>query len=415
MDYFNYRKNSLYAENVSVNSLVKKYGTPLFIYSKRTMAEHYRKIKNAFKDMDTLVCYSVKANSNHTILKTMKNEGSGFDIVSGGELFRVLKTGVSPKKIVYAGVGKTKEEIKAAVKAGILMFNVESVNELKAINAVGSSMKRKIDVAIRINPDVDAMTHEYTTTGKKENKFGIDIVPAYSLYRKANRYKYINIIGVDMHIGSQITTPIPYINAVNKITGFIKELRESGVEIKYLNIGGGMGIIYNEEKPTTADTFAKAIKPYLKGMGVKVLLEPGRFIMGNAGILAARVIYDKKGIKKNFLIVDAGMNDLIRPSLYRAYHKIIPVSVRKGKIKLYDIVGPICESGDFLGKDRHLPAMKEGDVIAVRSTGAYGAAMASNYNSRPFPAEVLVDGNKRKLIKKRQKIDEVIELETGVK
>ncbi len=415
MDYFNYRKNSLYAEDVSVNSLVKKYGTPLFIYSKRTMAEHYRKIKNAFKDMDTIVCYSVKANSNHTILKTMKKEGSGFDIVSGGELFRVLKTGVDPKKIVYAGVGKTKEEIKAAVKAGILMFNVESVNELKAINAVGRAMKRKIDVAIRINPDVDAMTHEYTTTGKKENKFGIDIVLAYSLYRKANRYKYINIIGVDMHIGSQITTPIPYINAVNKITGFIKELRESGVEIKYLNIGGGMGIIYNEEKPTTADTFAKAIKPYLKGLGVKVLLEPGRFIMGNAGILAARVIYDKKGIKKNFLIVDAGMNDLIRPSLYQAYHKIIPVNVRKGKIKLYDIVGPICESGDFLGKDRHLPAMKEGDVIAVRSTGAYGAAMASNYNSRPFPAEVLVDGNKHKPVKRRQKIEEVIGLETGVK
>jgi diaminopimelate decarboxylase len=405
MDYFGYKNNRLFAEGVDVNILAKKYGTPLYIYSKRTFVEHYRKIQSAFCDMNALICYSVKACSNIAILKAMKDEGSGFDIVSGGELFRVLKTGVAPKKIVYAGVGKTREEIKFALKTGILMFNVESSDELKAINSVAKSMKLKADVALRINPDVDPHTHAYVATGKKESKFGIDIVLARSLFGAARKYKHINLIGVDMHIGSQITTLQPYLDAVKKIAMFIQELRAAGAAIEYFNMGGGLGIIYSEEKPSTADAFANAIKPLLAGLSVKIILEPGRFIIGNAGILVASVIYNKKGNMKNFLIVDAGMNDLIRPSLYGAYHRILPVNAgkeTKSKLELYDIVGPICESGDFIGKDRHLPHLESGDLIAARSAGAYGFAMSSNYNSRPRAAEVMVSGEKHRLIRERE-------------
>lgn len=404
MDYFGYKNNRLFAEDVDVNVLAKKYGTPLYVYSKRTFIEHFHKIQSAFRDLNALVCYSVKACSNIAILKAMKDEGAGFDIVSGGELFRVLKTGVDPKKIVYAGVGKTHKEIKYALKSGILMFNVESAEELKAINAVAKSMKVKADVALRINPDVDAHTHSHITTGKKENKFGIDIVLARTLFNSAKKYGHINLIGIDMHIGSQITTIEPYLEAVRKVGMFIQELRTAGALVEYFNIGGGLGVIYNEEKPSTADAFAHAIKPLLEGLNVKVILEPGRFIVGNAGILIASVTYNKKGSIKNFLITDAGMNDLVRPSLYGAYHRIIPVNAAKvkGKLELYDIVGPICESSDFLGKDRHLPHLDSGDLIAVRTAGAYGFAMSSNYNSRPRAAEVLVSGVKHRIIRERE-------------
>ena len=412
MDYFNYKKKTLFAEDVDINELAAKYGTPLYVYSKRTFIEHFRKIKNAFSDMDTLICYSVKANSNGSILREMAKEGSGFDIVSGGELFRALRTGVDPKKIVYAGVGKTSEEIKYAIKSGILMFNVESQEELHAINNAAKSIKRKADVAIRINPDVDALTHAYINTGKKESKFGIDINLAAGIYKSSMKLKHINIKGVDMHIGSQITTPIPYLNAVGKLAQFVSELLKQGVGIEYLNIGGGLGIIYNEEKPTTADVFAKAVKPHLAGFNLKLILEPGRFIIGNAGALITRITYNKKGRSKNFLIVDAGMNDLIRPSLYSSYHKIIPVNVKKeSKLEVCDIVGPICESGDFLGKDRHLPAMDSGELLCVRSAGAYGMAMASNYNSRPRAAEVMVDGSKHYLIRERETYGDLVSKE----
>jgi diaminopimelate decarboxylase len=411
MDYFGYRNNRLFAEDVDVNVLAKKYGTPLYVYSKRTFVEHFHKIQSAFADMDALVCYSVKACSNIAILKAMKDAGSGFDIVSGGELFRALKTGVAPKKIVYAGVGKTHKEIKYALKSGILMFNVESAEELKAINNVAKSMKIKADVALRINPDVDPHTHKYVATGKKESKFGIDIVLARTLFGSARKFKHINLIGVDMHIGSQITTLDPYLEAVKKIAMFIQELRADGAEIRYFNMGGGLGIIYSEEKPSTADAFAAAIKPLLAGLNVKIILEPGRFIIGNAGLLVASVIFNKKGNIKNFLIVDAGMNDLIRPSLYGAYHRILPVNAEKaakGKLELYDIVGPICESADFIGKDRHLPHLDSGDLIAARSAGAYGFAMSSNYNSRPRAAEVMVSGTKHRLIRERETWEDLV-------
>jgi diaminopimelate decarboxylase len=412
MDYFNYKRNTLYAEDVDINELAKKYGTPLYVYSKRTFIEHYRKIKTAFSDMDTLICYSVKANSNGAILKEMQKEGAGFDIVSGGELFRALRTGVDPKKIVYSGVGKTAEEIRFALKSGILMFNIESTEEVRAVNDIAKSLKKKADIAFRINPDVDAMTHKYINTGKKESKFGIDIDLAPGIYKSARKLKHINIKGVDMHIGSQIITPIPYINAVSKITKFVTELSNDGLKIEYLNIGGGLGIIYDEEKPATADVFAKAVKPHLAGLGIKLILEPGRFIIGNAGVLIARVTYNKKGATKNFLITDAGMNDLIRPALYTSYHKILPVNLKKDvKLEVCDIVGPICESADFLGKDRHMPDMKAGELLCVRSAGAYGMSMSSNYNSRPRAAEVMVDGEKETLVRKRETYEDLIEKE----
>lgn len=416
MDYFNYKKNILYAENVDLNILAKKFKTPLYVYSLRTMTEHFNKINSAFSEMEKLICYSVKANSNIAILNEMKKLGSGFDIVSGGELYRVLKIGADPSKIVYAGVGKTKEEIDYAIKSNILMFNVESMNELKLINLEAKKFKKKIKVALRVNPDVDALTHDYVTTGKKENKFGIDIVLALSIFRTAKKLKNIDIKGIHIHIGSQITSVIPYIDAIKKISSFITGLKNQEIFIDYLNIGGGLGIIYNEENPATADEFAYAIKPYILNLNLKLILEPGRFIVGNAGILLTSVIYNKKGIKKNFLIVDAGMNDLIRPSLYGAYHKIIPVNLNnKVKEVLYDVVGPICESGDFLGKDRHLPEIKEGDLLAVRSTGAYGFSMSSNYNSRLRAAEVLVDNDKYYLIREREKYEDLIRIEKIVK
>lgn len=415
MDYFSYKRGVLQAEDVKISELAAKYGTPLYVYSHRTLTEHFRKLKAAFSDINPLICYSVKANSNIAILSEMMKEGAGFDVVSGGELFRALKIGADPKKIVYAGVGKTREEIKYAIKTGILMFNVESHEELKAINSVSASMKKTTDVALRINPDVDANTHAYITTGKKENKFGIDIDLAPGLFTAAKKMKHIKIIGVDMHLGSQIITPIPYINAISKIALFVKGLRQSGVSVEYLNIGGGLGVIYDEEKPATADVFAKAVKPHMTEIGLKVIMEPGRFIMGNAGILVASVIYNKKGRKKNFMIVDAGMNDLIRPSLYGSFHRIIPVVESAKKRALYDVVGPICESGDFLGKDRNLPDLKSGDLIAVRSAGAYGMAMASNYNSKPRAAEVLVKDGRHHLVRERESWEDLTEKEKLLK
>jgi diaminopimelate decarboxylase len=409
MDYFNYKRKVLFAEDTGIGALAEKYGTPLYVYSKRTFVEHYHKICAAFSDLDTLVCYSVKANSNGAILKEMRAQGSGFDIVSGGELFRVLEIGADPKKIVYAGVGKTSEEIKYALKSNILMFNIESVEELKAINRIAGAAGKKADVALRINPDVDALTHHYVNTGKKESKFGIDINFALGIYKSAKKMKNINIKGVDMHIGSQITTPIPYLNAVGKIAQFVSGLNREGIKIEYLNIGGGLGIIYNEEKPATAEVFAKAVKPYIAGFGLKIILEPGRFIIGNAGILVTKVIYNKKGRSKNFVIVDAGMNDLIRPALYGSFHKIIPENFKSAaKLSPCDVVGPICESADFLGKDRMLPELASGALLAVRSTGAYGMSMASNYNSRPRAAEVMVDGSKHRLIRERETYEDLV-------
>ena len=401
MHYFGFKKGQLYCENVKVSSIAKSTGTPVYIYSKRTIVEHYRKIDEAFKGTDHLICYALKANSNFAIIKLLQKEGCGADIVSGGELYKALKSGISPLKIVYAGVGKTRDEIKTAIKSRIFMFNIESMPEAERINSVAGKLGKKVEVALRINPDVDPDTHHYITTGKKENKFGINISKAKEFFLATGRLKNLKVCGIHTHIGSQITKVEPYIMALKKGIALKKELEQIGIIITRLNIGGGLGIIYKNENPETPASFAKKILPLLKPLGVKVILEPGRFIVGNSGIMAAQVQYIKIGEVKNYVILDAGMNDFIRPSLYGAYHDIVAVRKTKGKIRA-DVVGPICESGDFFGKNRVLPGVKDGDYMAVMSAGAYGFSMSSNYNCRRKPVEVLVDGSKYKVIRRRE-------------
>ncbi|OGF45955.1 MAG: diaminopimelate decarboxylase [Candidatus Firestonebacteria bacterium RIFOXYC2_FULL_39_67] len=401
MHYFGFKKGQLYCENVKVSSIAKSTGTPVYIYSKRTIVEHYRKIDEAFKGTDHLICYALKANSNFAIIKLLQKEGCGADIVSGGELYKALKSGISPLKIVYAGVGKTRDEIKTAIKSRIFMFNIESMPEAERINSVAGKLGKKVEVALRINPDVDPDTHHYITTGKKENKFGINISKAKEFFLATGRLKNLKVCGIHTHIGSQITKVEPYIMALKKVIALKKELEKIGIIITRLNIGGGLGIIYKNENPETPASFAKKILPLLKPLGVKVILEPGRFIVGNSGIMAAQVQYIKIGEVKNYVILDAGMNDFIRPSLYGAYHDIVAVRKTKGKIRA-DVVGPICESGDFFGKNRVLPGVKDGDYMAVMSAGAYGFSMSSNYNCRRKPVEVLVDGSKYKVIRRRE-------------
>ncbi|MFH1823671.1 MAG: diaminopimelate decarboxylase [Candidatus Firestonebacteria bacterium] len=407
MHYFFFKNNYLYCENIKVVDITKKVQTPFYLYSHRTIYEHFAKIDEAFKNIPTIICYSLKANSNLSILKILQKAGSGADIVSGGELYKSLKAGIPPKKIVFAGVGKTEEEIEYAIKSNILMFNIESVTEAVNIGKIARRLKRRIDVALRINPDVDVDTHHYITTGKKENKFGLNIDLAKNLFTRLNKLKNLNICGIHIHLGSQITKVEPYIMAIQKIIGLINNLKEMGVCIKRLNIGGGLGIIYKDESPSTAKEFADNVLPLIKPLGVTLILEPGRFIVGNAGILVAKVLCIKKAERKNFIIVDAGMNDLIRPSLYGAYHHIIPIVKTSGVIKA-DVVGPICESGDFLGKDRKLPKVKEGDFLAVMSAGAYGFSMASNYNARRKPAEVMVRDDKFWVVRKRESFEDLI-------
>jgi diaminopimelate decarboxylase len=410
MHFFKFKNNELYAENVAVRKIVKKVGSPVYIYSLGTFLDHFLKIKRAFASIDCLICFSVKSNSNLTVLKTLTKAGSGLDIVSGGELFKALKAGADPKKIVFASVGKTEEEITAAVRAGILSFNVESEDELEAINRVARRLNRRQNISLRINPDVQPKTHHYITTGSKGNKFGIDMETAFRLYVEAFKYPYLKFNGVHLHIGSQITVSTPFVKAIRRASDFVNRLRRAGVPIEVLNIGGGLGIIYSNEQPQTAEQYAAAVLPVLKKLGVRIILEPGRFVSGNSGILATRVLYWKSSPTKTFAIVDAGMNDLIRPSIYGAYHEIVPV-VAKKKAKIIsgvDIVGPICESGDFLGKGRKLPRLIQGDLLAVMSAGAYGYVMASNYNSRPRVAEVVVRGSKFAVARKRETFADLV-------
>ncbi len=412
MDDFSVRQGELYCEEVPVARLAKAYGTPLYIYSQKTMISHFRKIQSAFSELAPLICYSVKANSNLSILRLLARQGAGLDIVSQGELVRGQTVGVPPGKMVYAGVGKTEVEITVALRAGILMFNVESEPEARLINRVAGRCRQKAKVAFRINPDVDARTHKYITTGKKENKFGLSISLARDLFRQSRRLHNLEPVGIHMHIGSQITSATPYIQAIQRLKKIIVDLRQEGFRIEYFNLGGGLGIIYDEERPQTAVEFARAVIPLIQPLNCRLILEPGRFIVGNAGILVTRVQYLKRGHLKTFAIVDAGMNDLIRPSLYHAYHRILPVSrSQKGRAVLTDVVGPICESGDFLGKDRRLPPLEPGDLLAVRSAGAYAMVMASNYNSRPRPAEVMVAGGRARVIRRRETINEMLEPE----
>jgi len=412
MHEFKYQRNCLYCEKVKILDLAKRFGTPLYIYSYKTIVEHYLKLKRAFLKIQPLICYSVKANSHLAILKILVKHGAGLDIVSGGELFRAIKAGCPAEKIVYASVGKTDREITEAIIYGILFFNVESEAELININRIAKRLKKVVQVAVRINPDIEPKTHRFITTGKITNKFGIDFKRAYKILLVKDKFSHLNICGLHIHIGSQITESAPYVFAIKRMVNFILQLRRKGINLAYLNIGGGLGIVYNKETPQTAQEFADKILPLLEESGLKIILEPGRFIVGNAGILATRVLYIKDNPKKKFVIVDAGMNDLIRPALYGAYHQILPLfkSDLKGKEKV-DIVGPICESADFFAKDRVMQKVKEGDFLAIMSAGAYGFSMASNYNSRLKPAEVLVKEDKAYLIRERESYTDLIDKE----
>jgi len=408
MHYFQYKNNELYAEDVPLRVLAEQYGTPLYVYSWKTIQRHYTAYTEAFGEYPHLVCYAVKANSNIAILRGLAQLGSGADIVSGGELYRALKAGIPAKRIVFAGVGKTEEEIEFALKKGILMFNVESSEELERIDAVAHRLNKKAPVALRINPDIDPETHPYISTGLKKNKFGIPIEKALQYYELAVKLPNIKIAGIHKHIGSQLTSVRPFVDALIRILELVKTLQQKGLTIDNLDIGGGLGIRYNDENPPHPKELAKKILKVLKGRPFRLIIEPGRSIVGNAGVLVTKVLYRKEGFGKDFIIVDAAMNDLMRPSLYNAYHKIVPVKKFKRRKIIADVVGPICESGDFLAKERQLPLVKHGELLAVMSAGAYGFSMSSNYNSRPRAAEVLVSGNKHYLIRQRETYRDLI-------
>lgn len=408
MHFFKYRAGELYAEEVSVKKLAIKYGTPLYIYSYNTLLRHFRAYADAFKDYPHIICFAIKSNSNTAILRLFAKNGGGADIVSGGELYVALKAGITPKKIVYAGVGKTEDEIKFALRSKILMFNVESGDELIEIDRVAGKIKTKAPVALRINPDIDPETHPYIATGLRKHKFGILIEEALEYYKLASRLKNIKVIGVHKHIGSQITKVSPFVDALKRVLLLIDELNIQGVEIKYLDIGGGLGISYRDEEPPVPEDLARNLIPLLEGRKFTLILEPGRSIAGNAGILVTKTLYLKKTGEKEFIIVDAGMNDLMRPSFYGAYHHLLPVVRKKRSTVLCDVVGPICESGDFLAKGRELKRTKQGEYLAVMSAGAYGFSMSSNYNSRPRAAEVMVKGREHFLIREREKYSDLI-------
>lgn len=414
MNFFEYREGELYCEDVPINRIAKEVGTPCYIYSHATLVRHIRAYDQAFSNIPHLIAFAMKANSNLAILRLMAKEGSGADIVSGGELFRALKAGIPPSKIVFAGVGKSPDEIREALQADILMFNVESPAEIRAINDVAASMGKPARIALRINPDVDPKTHPYISTGMKKSKFGIAADRALEEYRAAASLSHIDVCGVHAHIGSQLTDVTPFVDSLKKVVALLETLKSQGIDIRYLNIGGGLGITYAEEKPPLPHELADAVSPLVKDLGVTLVMEPGRVIVGNAGVLVTTVLYEKTGETKRFAIVDAAMNDLIRPSLYGAYHEIRPVNQQAGlrTKQLMDVVGPVCESGDFLAKDRMLASVKPGELLAVMSAGAYGFVMASNYNSRPRAPEVLVKGADFHVIRARETYDDLIKGET---
>jgi len=408
MQEFTYKKNELYCEGVRVSEIVKKAGTPVYIYSHAAFTGRLKELQQAFKAVNPLICYSMKANSNLAVLRALVKQGSGLDIVSGGELERAKRAGCPGEKIVFAGVGKTDEEIAAAIQYGILFFNVESLPEIDAINAVAAKLKKKATISLRINPDVDPRTHRHISTGKKESKFGIDLLRAEKAFVNRKKVPFVDLAGLHVHIGSQIESGIPFVHAFKKVTKFVADLKKDGVELKFLNIGGGLGVTYNHEKPQTAFDYAAKVAPILKKTGLKIIMEPGRFVSANSGILATQVIYVKETDVKNFAIIDAAMNDLIRPSFYDAYHRIEPVVKKKSKSVVYDVVGPVCESGDYLAKGRKLAEVKRGDLMAVFSAGAYGYVMSSNYNTRGRAAEVLVKGASFDVVNKRELVSDLL-------
>ncbi len=440
MHYFHYRNGELFCEQTRVAALAKEFGTPLYVYSQQTITEHYRRLDQALSPLDHAICYATKANSNLAVIRLLADLGSSFDIVSAGELFRVIQAGGDPRKCVFAGVGKTEDEIRYALQNDIYCFNVESDAEIDRIQKVASAMGKRAPIALRVNPDVEAHTHKKITTGKYENKFGVQYEKVEGVYARASKLSCIELRGVQMHIGSQITSVKPFVAAVKKMLPLAARLKKR-FDIKSCSIGGGIGIVYNpaldsgvadwwsrQEKrgragasrrrqrplddnplPMTIADYAGAVVPLLQPLGLKILVEPGRFIVGNAGILVMRVEYLKKTARKHFVIVDAAMNDLIRPAFYDAYHEIVPLKQRKGgKVVTADVVGPVCESGDFLAQNRKIAMPQQGDYFAALSAGAYGFTMASNYNSRPRPAEVLVNGDAHDLIRRRETLKELI-------
>lgn len=408
MHHFQHKNGTLHAEDVSVKELADRFGTPLYIYSAATLRRHFQAFDSAFESIPHLTCYSVKANSNLAILKLLAGMGAGMDIVSGGELYRALLAGVPAGKIVYSGVGKKPDEIRQALAAGILMFNVESMQELVRINDVARDMGKVAQVSFRINPDVDPKTHPYISTGMKKNKFGLNIDHSLEAYKLARDLPAIEPVGMDCHIGSQLTTIEPFLEALDKLLGFYEQLKSLNLDIKYLDLGGGLGIPYNDEEPPHPADFGAALTKSLKGLPLSIVLEPGRVIVGNAGILVTEVQYVKQTPSKNFVIVDAAMNDLVRPSLYGSFHRIDEVELRGREPFDCDVVGPICESGDFLAKDRQLAEVRQGERLAVYSAGAYGFTMSSNYNSRPRACELLVDGDKVAVARRRETFESLV-------
>lgn len=407
MDFFDYKNNQLYAEDIAVSELAAQYGTPCYIYSRKTFERHYLAFAQAATNHKNLVCYAVKANSNIAVLNVLARLGSGFDIVSKGELARVIAAGGDAKKVVFSGVAKTADEIAYALKLGIKCFNVESVSELDRISEVASELNLIAPISIRVNPDIDAKTHPYISTGLKENKFGIDILTATSVYQYAASLPGLKITGVDCHIGSQLTEIKPFLEALDKVLALIDDLKANGIELSHLDIGGGLGVPYNGEAPPHPSEYVAHITERLTDyQHLELIFEPGRAIAANAGILVTKVEFIKQNQDKFFAIVDAGMNDMLRPALYQAWQNIVPVTPRNDDTATYnfDIVGPVCETGDFLGKDRLL-ALQQGDLLAQRSAGAYGFTMSSNYNSRPRVAEIMVDGEQSHLIRARETLE----------
>jgi len=408
MNYFTYKDNRLFAEDVAIDALAARLGTPLYVYSARTLRRHYRVLSEAFKGTDSLICFAMKALSNLSILKLFGDLGAGFDIVSVGELMRCLRAGADPGKIVFSGVGKTDEEIEAALKAKILMINVESRPELHRVSAVAQRINLQAPVSLRVNPDLDPGTHPHISTGHRDSKFGIPLSQVNEYYAEARGLKNLELAGLSTHIGSQITETAPFAEAGEKVAKIVAGLREQGIALKYLDLGGGLGIPYQEEPPSPAQYSAALLAP-LRNIGLKIIIEPGRVLVGNAGILVTKVLYVKETDVKRFIVVDGAMNDLIRPVLYEAYHDIVPVVRRAGGDRqTADVVGPVCESGDFFARERDLPAVDSGDLIAVMSAGAYGFVMASNYNSRPRAAEVLVEGTVAHVIRERDSFEDII-------
>lgn len=427
MHSFRYNNGSLHCEDVDLQDLAKQHGTPLYVYSQATIVDHFTRLDAALSDVDHLVCYATKANSNLAVLNLLAQRGAGFDIVSGGELYRIIKAGGDPSKCTFAGVGKTRSEIEYALEQGIGCFNAESEAEVQQLNDIAGEMGKSAPVALRVNPNVDAKTHKYISTGKSDNKFGINFEAIEDAYARAAELPNITLRGIQTHIGSQLTSVGPFVEAVKKLIPLVENLKAK-YDISFFSIGGGIGIVYEDTlashttdwwsddsseeggtTPITIEEYADALVPLLKPLGLTIFLEPGRLIAGNAGVLITEVLYEKKGTSKTFEIIDAGMNDLIRPALYQGHHDIIPVKEPdSAETQAVDIVGPVCESGDFFAQDRELPPLNQGDLIAVLSAGAYGFVMASNYNSRPFPAEILIDGEKSHVIRKRQSFDDLI-------